>query len=337
MLCSFDCQTADAPPPSTDPPKPAIPSSYFLARYPAITDITRMRKRTYAQVIPLRWKDKLPYDPKDIVWREDMPRFILDLLRKKVVRKLVYISKRKMDSQREAVYIGPCNSYDEINATRQVTAALWLGRSPPEAPGDSETQSPNPVKQDSSAQESEPASPPPYAMLNYRDSMVPLYNLPQLLGEEYMQYLRKQGSDFASELAAIKGKRATVEVQMWLWKLMGYSVVGPGEEKPKGKRGVENQALKSGLDGSEEKAEGEIGAEEEGEEDEEAEEDVGNKGRQGAESGPSISYFVTNTTGQRQEGSNIRYFVTKSSTKQEAEGVIGIESAQAVENAPANH
>ena len=65
--------------------------------------------------------------------------------------------------------------------------------------------------------------PPPYAMATYKNTHVPVYNLPHLLGAERVHRLQAQVPMFDEhEILVVKSKRPTVKLQMGMWKLMGY-------------------------------------------------------------------------------------------------------------------
>lgn len=68
------------------------------------------------------------------------------------------------------------------------------------------------------------ADPPPfYAMVSYRSKYVPIYNLPTLLGAKHLETLRKLGSNWVEEeLVFVRQRQKTIELQMALWRLMGY-------------------------------------------------------------------------------------------------------------------
>lgn len=65
--------------------------------------------------------------------------------------------------------------------------------------------------------------PPFYAMISYRSKYVPIYNLPALLGTKHMETLRKLGSNWVEEeLVFVRQRQKTIELQIALWRLMGY-------------------------------------------------------------------------------------------------------------------
>lgn len=65
--------------------------------------------------------------------------------------------------------------------------------------------------------------PPFYAMVSYRSKYVPIFNLPDLLGTKHMETLRKLGSNWAEDnLVFVRQRQKTIELQIALWRLMGY-------------------------------------------------------------------------------------------------------------------
>lgn len=65
--------------------------------------------------------------------------------------------------------------------------------------------------------------PPFYAMISYRSKYVPIYNLPSLLGYKHLETLRKLGSSWVDEeILFVRQRQKTIELQMALWRLMGY-------------------------------------------------------------------------------------------------------------------
>lgn len=186
-----------------DPPKrPTRTSagSNIVARQSAMKLITTLKRRSYMQLLPQRWKLDARFKADQIVWRQDMDVFVLDLLRTKAAKLLKYLSSQP------AAYIAPCPDYGSIQNRHQPGAVLWLGQ---------------PLRDDTAM--SSRNDPPPYAMVEYRSSgYIPIYNLPALLGPEYLDELRNKRNVFKGPLAVIKQKRNTTDCQMHLWKLMGY-------------------------------------------------------------------------------------------------------------------
>ncbi|KAL8783029.1 MAG: hypothetical protein Q9213_004926 [Squamulea squamosa] len=174
--------------------------SHIIAQQSALRMVSTLKHKSYMQIIPQRWKLDARFKADQIVWRKDMDTFILDLMQRVVTKTLRYLSSQP------AAYIVPCQDYESIQDRHQPGAVLWLGQ-------DEGNETAMLSKED----------PPPYAMVEYRSSgYIPLYNLPTLLGPEYMYQLRDTIESFRGTLAVIKGKRNTTGCQMQLWKLMGY-------------------------------------------------------------------------------------------------------------------
>lgn len=183
-------------------PAQAVAGSYMINQQSAMRLMSDIKRKSYMQMLPYRWKVDTRFKTDDVVWREDMDSFVLDLMRKKAVRLLKYLSFKP------AAYVAACEIYQDVQKKRQAGAALWLGNA-----SAYETRNPG----------EEP--PHPYAMVKYRTAcQIPVYNLPALLGPEYLHLLRESSQSFNGALVVIKQKRNTTETLMHLWKLMGYMV-----------------------------------------------------------------------------------------------------------------
>ncbi|KAL8781549.1 MAG: hypothetical protein Q9203_000234 [Teloschistes exilis] len=178
----------------------AVAGSHILSQRSSLKFMSSLKQRTMSQLIPLRWKQDGRFKAQEIIWREDMDTFVLELMRKKIVKLLKYLSSRP------AAYITPCEGFQDIKKKHQPGAVVWLGE---------------PGSHSNSIAEAE--GPTPYAMVEHRSSRrIPIYNIPALLGPEYLILLRDAGKSFDKTFAVIKQKRSTLEVQLQLWKLMGY-------------------------------------------------------------------------------------------------------------------
>ena len=174
--------------------------SHIIAQQSAMNFISTFKQKSFMQMLPHRWKLDPRFKADQIVWRKDMDTFVLDLMRRKTVTLLEYLSSQP------AAYIVRCQNYEDIQNRHQPGAVLWLGQ-----PEEDESMTPS--------QE----NPPPYAMVEYRSlGYIPLYNLPALLGPDQLRQLRDVNKSFQGTLAVIKRKRNTTDCQMQLWKLMGY-------------------------------------------------------------------------------------------------------------------
>lgn len=199
-----DATDAEAKPTNRRPSQ-TVAGSYVLNQRSAIRLMSDVKRRSYTQMIPHRWKQDTRFKTDDIVWREDMDSFVLDLMRKKALRLLEYLSSKP------AAYIAICQDYADVQGKHQPGAVLWLG-----APGCDANSKPG------------EAPPPPFAMVKYRSaSHIPVFNLAALLGSEYLAKLRDSSRLFTGTMAVIKQKRNALTTLMHLWKLMGYAASEP--------------------------------------------------------------------------------------------------------------
>ena len=213
----------DSTHPSTAQPRAEGPKhlrtlsgSYLPARAPALRYISGMRHKHYLRVIiPYRWKGDLALNANHIVWREDMEQYVLSLMRTEIISSLSYLSSLP------AGYIVRCNDWASIDQHRQVAAVLWLGDVTPQkdssnaGPGEADTD----WQSHTSMKEKEP---PPYAMVFYRGQHIPVYNLRSLLSPSCLSTLAQNCVPLRGTLTLIKRKHNTVDLQLALWKLMGY-------------------------------------------------------------------------------------------------------------------
>ncbi|KAI4167825.1 MAG: hypothetical protein LQ343_006897 [Gyalolechia ehrenbergii] len=206
---SEDDAATDSAAPSTKRPARAVAGSHVVSQRAAMKFMSDVKRKSYLQMVPHRWKLDTRFKTDDLVWREDMDVFVLDLMRKKAVRLLKYLSSRS------AAYIAKCEGYEDIQNKHQPGAVLWWGKFASEG---MLTASEEP--------------PPPYAMVKYRSAYhIPVYNLPAILGSEYLRQLRVSTGLTDETLAVIKQKRNTVDILTHLWKLMGYLASNDGAQQ----------------------------------------------------------------------------------------------------------
>jgi hypothetical protein len=171
-----------------------------------------------------------------IRWRSDVDTFVLELMRRRVVEGLKYLAGdvtpkkelRYVYGPKKRGYLVPCEKgWEGVGKSKQVGAILWVG---PRG-GDHElvTKGADVVKEDEQDGEAvavEAEGPGEFATLDSdkeRKSKVPVHNLRLLLGDAYVEDLRKHApKTFDSELVVLKNKRTTIDVQLRLWKLQGY-------------------------------------------------------------------------------------------------------------------
>lgn len=193
-------------------PRRTLTGTHFVAQKSALRFISRLDKQKYPKVFPYRWKTGVSLNTRDVVWRKDMDTYVLELMRKDLLKHLEYVGSRP------AGYVVGCTSNEHVKRHTQVGAALWLGAVDEVTPNASEEE----VAERYVDALQGNNGPPAYAMLDYRGRYIPAYNLQTLLGEKCLEQLRESNALFRDTMAVVKQKRNTVKVQMALWKLMGY-------------------------------------------------------------------------------------------------------------------
>ena len=193
----------------------------YLASQGLLRHVSELPESRYRSLMPYRWKQDSNFKIADIVWREDMDTFVLEILRENVARRLAYLASST------AAYISSCRDHEHISKHHQVGAVLWLG---PNSEDTSETSFSD--KDGAETGDFGELGPPPYAMHHYKDHYIPVYNLLTLLGPTKLRNLRgTRSSHFGDQYAVIKMKRLTVEVQLELWKLLGYLTSEESEDR----------------------------------------------------------------------------------------------------------
>lgn len=192
----------------SNPPIRTASGTHFVATHEALAHISNLAKPAYRRMMPYRWKEDPSLKIPDIIWREDMATFVLDMLRKSAVRGLKYLASRP------AAYVAACKSYDDISSHGQVAAILWLGSNNVASAQEASS---------SEADEDRECGPPPYAMHYYKGHYIPYFNLVTLLERTHLRSLREVSStQLAGRLVVVKAKRPTVKFQLELWKLLGF-------------------------------------------------------------------------------------------------------------------
>lgn len=222
-------------------------ASYFICSQPVMRELSAFQKRSWMRVIPLAWKNDSGIAADNLVWRKDMDRFVLELLRKKVFRLLEALASSR------GGYISSSAGYNYISRHHQAAGVLWMGakaldnmlechdksassethtsqeevvfdQSSPgvAAPLDGTNRADHSIIPEAEVPSAEDAEPPFYSMFKYKSHYIPIYNLPTLLGPEYVTRLRATAASLQGTMAVIKSKSRTVKAQMELWKLMGY-------------------------------------------------------------------------------------------------------------------
>lgn len=197
------------------------PGMYTLSRYPVLAAMLSKHggfgTDPLQNLVPSRLKSRASalavFNKAE--FRSDMPDFVLELARKRIVQLMIFLHGRR------AGYITAWDNWDDAKHRTQTGAYLWTG----------EDGSPDP---------------PEFATIdvsnNGREKKIPVYNLKVLLGQEKLNELRDQLSPalmrarpsedgsaelkkrgtFDAPIIAINHRNHTVHLQVQLWWLQGY-------------------------------------------------------------------------------------------------------------------
>ncbi|KAI9838529.1 MAG: hypothetical protein M1819_004837 [Sarea resinae] len=234
--------TANDPTTTTSPLPPSTPAlhqdqqpmAYILSSPGVLHNITLDKhNRAAGRIVPTRLRTHIR--PSTLVYRDDMPAFVAELLRKKVVAKLAYLARRRggyLTVVRSSSTHGDEEEegegeerWSEVRRHRQLGAVLWLGN-PPSSPSASPVPTPT-----------HPSSPPPFSTISYLrrssspDVHLPVYNLLALLGPSHLSQIRASSPELSdAHTVVLRAKKATLETRMLLWKLVGYLSAGSGRD-----------------------------------------------------------------------------------------------------------
>lgn len=207
---------------SSDSESPLGPRAYLLARQDLVRAVsdprTGMGERRLLGSSNLRTRVS-----GQTVWRADMDVTVLDLMRRGIVSDLQYLARLCDEDDRH--YIARCFGWVDVKFKHR-GAVLWFEHPKPEngaAPADVVV---------TEAAIAAAAEPGPYATFDVesithenhpRKEVVPVHNLPRLLGEDHAAHLRRDAKVFSGggDIFMLAGRR-TSEVQEKLWKLQGY-------------------------------------------------------------------------------------------------------------------
>jgi hypothetical protein len=141
-------------------------------------------------------------------FRPDMHTFISKALAKRMVKEFKRLSGLRSG------YLIACKDYEDARRKAQVGAILWLGK--PQGYGDGELKSYDPALDG-------PAEFTTLELENRARMKLPVYNMLRLIGQTAVHELRLSCPEpFEGEATVIKDKKATLEIQLILWKLQCY-------------------------------------------------------------------------------------------------------------------
>jgi hypothetical protein len=137
-----------------------------------------------------------------------MDKYILDEMRRQIVRDILYLSGLCTTGSR--YYIAKCFGWDDVKFKHQ-GAVLWFGESSKLSDGGEPEEAPGPA-----------ATMDVVAHGSNTKTSILVHNIPMLLGAEYAEKLKSEAAVFKDGSIFMLAGRRTTELQMRLWKLQGY-------------------------------------------------------------------------------------------------------------------
>ncbi|KAI1308811.1 hypothetical protein F5Y03DRAFT_349317 [Xylaria venustula] len=192
----------------SDHGKPFGPSAYLLARQDLISALST--KQSGYERHPKRLfggsSSRYTIFGHKAIWRQDMGSFVLDRMRVKIVKDLLYLSRLCTEDSRH--YIVKCHGWDDVQYKHQ-GAVLWFG-----VPSE-----PNEAKESK-------VQPGPFATYDIsKDGIttsVAVHNIPMLLGDTAAAEVRENSAIFGDGFLFMLAGRRTTDLQSELWRLQGY-------------------------------------------------------------------------------------------------------------------
>ncbi|KAK2009257.1 hypothetical protein LZ32DRAFT_620798 [Colletotrichum eremochloae] len=187
------------------------PTFYVLARKPLIKSLGGSKNKTpfgekWKILLSKREGSFAQHVAKRQVWREDMDDFVLDNMRRNVMKYLIYFAELRVGRDHRT-YLLRLGSWDRAATIPQRGCLLWYHAEN------------GPQRQDAAL---EPFATYDVPKAKY-ERKLPVYDLGWLLGEDYLAKLREIPMFRDSSLFLLR-KQRSIPLQLYLWKLQAYMV-----------------------------------------------------------------------------------------------------------------
>ncbi|KAK1496434.1 hypothetical protein CCUS01_02781 [Colletotrichum cuscutae] len=200
------------------------PSAYVVSRKPVIDSMAGKRGK-----LPFGdgWRTLLGRNPKvmnsdipkRLVWREDMGDFVLENLRKNIMK---YVTWHVEAGEGHSSCIQPLETWEDVHDAQKRSCLLWYDEAniPARESRWDEWMKEGKVK--------------PFATYDVPDAKyeksLPIYDVGRLMGPKYLAKLREIPVFRERSLFVVKKKRS-IPLQLYLWKLQAYMAEYPSAEK----------------------------------------------------------------------------------------------------------
>ncbi|KXH38936.1 hypothetical protein CSIM01_06073 [Colletotrichum simmondsii] len=200
------------------------PSAYVVSRKPVIDSMAGKRGKTpfgdgWRTLFGRNPKVMNSEIPKRLVWREDMGDFVLENLRKNIMK---YVTEHVEAGEGHSSCIQPLETWEDVHDAQKRSCLLWYdaANTPAEESRWDEWMKEGKVK--------------PFATYDVPDAKyeksLPIYDIGRLMGPKYLAKLREMPLFREHSLFVVKKKRS-IPLQLYLWKLQAYVAEYPSAEK----------------------------------------------------------------------------------------------------------
>jgi len=209
---------------------PNLQKAYILSSNAALSHVGSLPRSLFMRILPFHWKGHFGESLKRSVWREDMAEFVLSLLKKRAVKWLL--------SGGDAIPV-PEGRVSEMDLPEHLAALLWLVDPWQESSGDGKGKGTGKLRiepplgavarmggkrKGSGHEESDERE-------RVGGDVVPVFNLPLLLGKEAMSELWDGRAEYdhrtRSGLLGLAKSKSSARLVGMLWGLTRY--VGDGK------------------------------------------------------------------------------------------------------------
>lgn len=196
---------ATAPSPKEGSTRPRGPSAYILSRQDLLKSLVTPKSTYYNQQRRLGRKTTsapLISVLNRATWSPNMDILVLELLRRRIVEDLLYLSEKSVEQNRK--YLIKLSSLNDLEGKHEPGCVLHMA---------STIASEGSNFQDSVAL--------PSSTIEGKDE-IPLHDITQLLGTEHVARLRSESPMLSEGSLFLLGRKRSAETQLKLWKLQGY-------------------------------------------------------------------------------------------------------------------
>ncbi|KAK0371546.1 hypothetical protein CLIM01_11098 [Colletotrichum limetticola] len=200
------------------------PSAYVVSRKPVIDSMAGKRGKTpfgdgWRTLLGRNPKVMNSDIPKRLVWRQDMGDFVLENLRKNIMK---YVTGYVEADEGHSSCIQPLETWEDVHDAQKRSCLMWYDAAN------------IPARESRWDEWMEEGKVKPFATYDVPDAKyeksLPIYDIGRLMGPKYLAKLREIPVFRERSLFVVKKKRS-IPLQLYLWKLQAYMAEYPSAEK----------------------------------------------------------------------------------------------------------